>query len=138
MNNAGIMGIPNYATSADGIEMQFAANHVGHFLLTNLLVPLISEGGRIVNLSSAGHALGDVRFDDWNFDEGRKYDEWEAYGQAKSGNALFALSLAGKLKKRGVVAFSLHPGNIWGTGLAVGIGEVDWPAVMKRFEAAGK
>lgn len=138
INNAGIMGIPQYAKSVDGIEMQFASNHIGHFLLTNLLIPLIPAGGRIVNLSSAGHALGEVRFSDWNFDDGKAYDEWEAYGQSKAANVLFAISLAEKLAKKDVVAFSLHPGNIFGTGLAVGIGEVDWEAVMGRFAKVGK
>jgi NAD(P)-dependent dehydrogenase (short-subunit alcohol dehydrogenase family) len=68
--NAGIMGIPEFKKSEDGIELQFASNHVGHFLLTNLLMEKIitvGRGARIVNVSSNGFELGEVRFDDWNF-----------------------------------------------------------------------
>ena len=70
INNAGIMGIPEFKKSEDGIELQFASNHVGHFLLTNLLIEKIiaaRRGARIVNVSSNGFELGEVRFDDWNF-----------------------------------------------------------------------
>lgn len=72
VNNAGVMGIKDYEKSVDGIEMQFAANHVGHFLLTNLLMDKIlkaggEEGARIVNVSSGGYICSRVRFEDWNF-----------------------------------------------------------------------
>jgi NAD(P)-dependent dehydrogenase (short-subunit alcohol dehydrogenase family) len=70
INNAGIMGIPEFKKSEDGIELQFASNHVGYFLSTNLLMKKIfaaGRGARIVNVSSNGFELGEVRFDDWNF-----------------------------------------------------------------------
>jgi len=71
INNAGVMAIKDFAKSEDGIEMQFAANHVGHFLLTNLLMEKISragEGARVVNVSSGGYVCSGVRFKDWNFE----------------------------------------------------------------------
>ena len=146
INNAGIMALHDFQKSEDGVEMQFAANHLGHFLLTNLLIPLIfaaGPGSRIVNVSSAGHALGNVRFGDpalraINFNDGKEYDEWEGYGQAKCANVLFALSLASKLKAKAIEAFSLHPGNIHSTGLGANLVDPDWPAVMASFEKAGR
>ncbi len=74
INNAGIMGIAEYTLTADGVESQFGVNHIGHFLLTNLLLPKIV--GRVVNVSSSGHMLGEVRFEDWNFDGGKTYNRW--------------------------------------------------------------
>jgi NAD(P)-dependent dehydrogenase (short-subunit alcohol dehydrogenase family) len=69
VNNAGVMAVKDYEKSVDGIEMQFAANHIGHFLLTNLLMDKIfaAEGARIVNVSSGGYVCSGVRFEDWNF-----------------------------------------------------------------------
>jgi NAD(P)-dependent dehydrogenase (short-subunit alcohol dehydrogenase family) len=134
LNNAGIMALHEYTTNGDGIEMQFATNHLGPFLLTNLLLPSLAPGGRVVNVSSAGHALGDVRFTDWNFQDGRAYDEWAAYGQGKCANVLFARALAGK----GVKAWSLHPGNIHGTGLAKDLVNPDWELVARMFESVGR
>ncbi|TPX08656.1 uncharacterized protein E0L32_009845 [Thyridium curvatum] len=125
VNNAGIMGAKEYTQSADGIESHFAACHVGHFLLTNLLLSkaLAPEASadaprkiRVVNVASDGYRLGPVRFEDWNFDDGKTYNRWFAYAQAKSANMLFSRSLAQKLGKRGVTSISLHPGYIM-TGL---------------------
>lgn len=84
LNNAGIMALHDFQKNDAGVEMQFAVNHLGPFLLTGLLAPLVVDGGRIVNVSSAGHALGEVRFDDLNFGDGKEYDEWEAYAQGVS------------------------------------------------------
>ncbi|KAG4438296.1 hypothetical protein IFR05_006231 [Cadophora sp. M221] len=110
--NAAIMACP-YAKSEDGIESQFATNHVGHFLLVNLLrEKLGGSGTRVVVVGSSAHAHGEVRFEDWNFEDGKKYNEWEAYGQSKTANMLFAKSLARKLEKSGGFAFSLNPGSI--------------------------
>ena len=83
--NAGIMACPQ-GTTSDGFETQFGTNHLGHFVLVNRLVPLMSRGGRIVTLSSTGHRLSDVDLDDPNF-EHTPYDAWMSYGRAKTANA---------------------------------------------------
>ena len=95
-----------------GWEAQFATNHLGHFALTNLLWPALAaaEGARVVSLSSTGHKLSRIRFDDINFDAG--YDKWRAYGQAKTANALFAVQLDALGRDSGVRAFAVHPGGI--------------------------
>jgi NAD(P)-dependent dehydrogenase (short-subunit alcohol dehydrogenase family) len=112
INNAGIMACP-LARSVDGYESQFATNHLGHFLLTALLAPALIKAApaRVVALSSIGHRISSVRFDDINF-ETTEYEKWTAYGQAKSANALFALELNRRLAPKGVKAFSVHPGGI--------------------------
>ncbi|CAG8192423.1 unnamed protein product [Penicillium olsonii] len=114
VNNAGIMA-SEYCLSEDGIESQFATNHLGPFLFTNLIMDKIlkSESPRVVIVSSDGHRLSPIRFDDHNFDGGKTYNRWVAYGQAKTANMLMALSLASKLAHRGLQAFSLHPGVIF-------------------------
>lgn len=116
INDAGIMASP-LARSKDGYESQFATNHLGHMLLTCLLVPALKKSGnvgtgtRVVALSSIGHRRSPVVFDDINF-ETRDYDKWDAYGQAKTANALFAVELNARLAPHGVEAFSVHPGGI--------------------------
>ncbi|KAJ3032642.1 Fructose-2,6-bisphosphatase [Rhizophlyctis rosea] len=116
INNAGIMNLPQRETTNQGFEKQFGVNHVGPFLLTNLLVPIIvkSAPARIVVVSSIAHTRGPVVFDDINFE--KSYDGWKAYGQSKTANILFAIELNRQLKGTGVEAFSLHPGAIL-TGL---------------------
>lgn len=124
INNAGIMAVRDYTTTKDGVEMQFGANHVGHFLLTNLLMhKLIAAGGgaRVVNVSSFGYLAGGVRFDDPTFQNGAAYDPWLAYAQSKTANILFTAGLASKLKKRGILAFSLNPGLIFETKLMTNV-----------------
>ncbi len=110
--NAGVMACPQ-ATTADGFELQFGTNHLGHFVLVNRLVPLMVDGdpARIVVLSSAGHRFSDVSLDDPGF-ESEPYDEWVAYGRAKTANALFAVELDRRLRDRGVRAAAVHPGGI--------------------------
>ncbi len=112
INNAGIMACP-LARSVEGYESQFATNHLGHFLLTCLLAPALIKAApsRIVCLSSLGHRISPVRFDDINFEK-TDYEKWTAYGQAKSANALCALELNRRLSPKGVTAFSVHPGGI--------------------------
>lgn len=119
VNSAGIMAGP-YKTTAEGIENQFGSNHVGHFLFTNLLMPKIraAPNPRVVSVASDGHRFGGVRFEDVNFQDGKVYDQWEAYGQSKTANMLFARALADKLGKSGLRAYSLHPGVAFGTSLA--------------------
>ncbi|KAH6639681.1 putative short-chain dehydrogenase [Boeremia exigua] len=119
VNSAGIMAGP-YKTTQEGIENQFGSNHIGHFLFTNLILPkiLASPSPRIVSVASDGHRFGGVRFDDWNFQDGKVYEQWEAYGQSKTANILFARALAEKLGPKGLKAYSLHPGVAFGTSLA--------------------
>jgi NAD(P)-dependent dehydrogenase (short-subunit alcohol dehydrogenase family) len=111
INNAGVMACPPMRT-ADGFELQFGTNHLGHFLWTVLLWPavLAAPSPRIVALSSAGHRFGDVDLDDVNFDH-TPYDPWVAYGRSKTANALFAVEAQRRLGDRGL-AFSVHPGTI--------------------------
>ncbi|CAN5619739.1 SDR family NAD(P)-dependent oxidoreductase [soil metagenome] len=110
--NAGIMACPQ-ATTAEGFEMQFGTNHLGHFVLVNRLLPLLLTGSpaRIVTLSSAGHRFSDVSLDDPGF-ETTPYDEWVSYGRAKTANILFAVELDRRLRDRGVRATAIHPGGI--------------------------
>ncbi len=111
INNAAIMASPERRVGP-GWESQFATNHLGHFALTNLLWPALAaaQGARVVALSSTGHKLSAIRFDDINFDAG--YDKWRAYGQAKTANALFAVQLDALGRNFGVRAFAVHPGGI--------------------------
>jgi len=111
INNAAVMAAP-LELVGDGWESQFATNHLGHFALTNRLWPaLVAAGGaRVVELSSTGHKLSGIRFDDLAFSEG--YDKWQAYGQAKTANALFAIELDRLGRDQGVRAFAVHPGGI--------------------------
>ena len=112
VNNAGVMFTPEGRT-AQGFETQFGTNHVGHFVLTNLLLPALQAGApsRIVNLSSAGHGFGDVSWDDPNY-ERRAYDKFEAYGQSKTANILFTVELDRRHGPSGVRSNAVHPGMI--------------------------
>jgi len=117
INNAGVMASPLMRT-ADGFEMQFGTNHLGHFLLSALLAPNLVAGAkasgkraRLVSLSSIGHRRAGVNFDDPNY-EHRDYDKWEAYGQAKTANSLFAVGFDKRFKDQGVNANAVMPGGI--------------------------
>lgn len=112
IDNAAVMACPETRVG-DGWESQFATNHLGHFALVNRLWPLIAAdgGGRVVSLSSTGHKLSPIRWDDLHFTTG-DYDKWIAYGQAKTANALFAVELDRLGRQAGVRAFSVHPGGI--------------------------
>lgn len=113
INNAGVMACPEMRVGP-GWEMQFGTNHMGHFALTGILLPLLqrTESARVVALSSTGHKLSDIRWDDPNWTDGN-YDKWKAYGQSKTANALFALGLNARLAKTGGMAFAVHPGGIF-------------------------
>lgn len=89
VNSAGVMATP-YGTTADGLEMQFGANHIGHFLFTNLIMPklLTSPAPRVVSVTSDGHRLSPIRWDDYGFQGGKTYEKWRAYGQSKTANML--------------------------------------------------
>jgi NAD(P)-dependent dehydrogenase (short-subunit alcohol dehydrogenase family) len=112
INNAGVMACPEGRT-ADGFELQFGTNHLGHFLLTALLFDALRAGDapRVVNLSSAGHATADVDLDDVNF-ERTPYNAWTAYGRSKTANALFSRGLAQRYGDAGLLSFAVHPGGI--------------------------
>ncbi|MFD5073908.1 SDR family NAD(P)-dependent oxidoreductase [Streptomyces sp. NPDC058371] len=110
INNAGIMACPETRVGP-GWEAQFATNHLGHYALVNRLWPAIEPGGaRVVAVSSGGHHNSGIRWDDVHWRHG--YDKWEAYGQAKTANVLFAVHLDRLARESGVRAFSLHPGGI--------------------------
>lgn len=112
VNNAGVMATPLERT-ADGFELQFGTNHLGHFLLTNLLVPALRAGApaRVVTVSSAGHRASDIDWDDPNFHR-RDYDRFRAYGQSKTANILFSVELDRRLSASGVRAYAVHPGMV--------------------------
>ncbi|OMP75376.1 SDR family NAD(P)-dependent oxidoreductase [[Flexibacter] sp. ATCC 35208] len=110
INSAGIMACPERRIG-NGWESQFAINHLGHFALVNHLWPALIGGARVIAVSSAGHQNSAIRWHDLHFNEG--YDKWQAYGQSKTANALFAVHLDELGKDVGISAFSLHPGKIF-------------------------
>lgn len=141
INNAGISAAARRQLSPEGIELTFATNHVGHFLLTALLAPLLAPGARVVNVASSAHRISPMRFSDVNFDndvQGPKQGQitvpenerphprnpaWTmvrgedgfpgtvAYGVSKTANILFTVELKRRLASRGVDSFALHPGG---------------------------
>jgi NAD(P)-dependent dehydrogenase (short-subunit alcohol dehydrogenase family) len=108
VNNAGVMAVPKQVT-VDGFELQLATNHLGHFALTNLLLPAIVD--RVVTVSSGAHRMGRIALDDLNWQR-RRYHPWAAYGQSKLANLLFTLELERRLTAAGsaVRALAAHPG----------------------------
>jgi NAD(P)-dependent dehydrogenase (short-subunit alcohol dehydrogenase family) len=158
INNAGMM-TQTRTTTAEGIEGQFGACHIGHFLLTNLLMPQLLAGAqsntpdatRVINLTSLGHRISPVRFSDYNitgkdvpdeeknagtlpqmFTENKEdgYNGWVAYGQAKTANILFSCGLNEKLKEKGVASYAVHPGCKWRAALCGSLMDAD---VAKRY-----
>ncbi|MCJ1421899.1 hypothetical protein MMC32_008266 [Xylographa parallela] len=115
INNAGVMAVRTYVTSKDGTESQFAANHVGHFLLTNLLMPRViaaGEGAIVVNVASLGYQLAELDIQDPNFQDGKTYNAWRAYGASKTANILFTYALATRVSKKRVAVLAVHPGVV--------------------------
>ena len=108
--NAGVMATP-FGHTADGFETQFGTNHLGHFVLVNRIAPLIRAGGRLVNLSSAGHRFANVDLEDPNF-ERTPYEPFVAYGRSKTANILFAVAFDRRHRARGIRAAAVHPGGI--------------------------
>jgi NAD(P)-dependent dehydrogenase (short-subunit alcohol dehydrogenase family) len=108
INNAGVM-IPPLSRTDDGFELQFGTNHLGHFALSNLLLEQLT--GRVVTVSSTGHRIGRIDFDDLNW-ERKPYKAWRAYGQSKLANLLFTSELQRRLIAAGstVLATAAHPG----------------------------
>lgn len=108
--NAGVMATP-FGHTADGFETQFGTNHLGHFVLVNRIASLIRAGGRLINLSSAGHRFANVDLKDPNF-ERTPYEPFVAYGRSKTANVLFAVAFDKRHRDRGVRAAAVHPGGI--------------------------
>lgn len=125
INNAGIMG-GDLVRDARGYEAQFATNHLGHFQLTNGLLPALraAGGARVVEVSSWGHHLSDIRWEDPHFDT--EYDGMAAYGQSKTANVLFAVELDRRWSGDGIRGYALHPGGIVSTNLGVAFSIEDW------------
>lgn len=109
IGNAGVMACPERRVG-DGWELQLATNHLGHYALANRLWPALRGGARVISVSSTGHHLSAMRWDDPDFTTG--YDKWLAYGQSKTANVLFAVHLDARGRGEGVRSFALHPGAI--------------------------
>ena len=139
INNAGVMACP-LGHTADGFEMQFGTNHLGHFALTKGLMPLLEKGagspgsGRIVNLSSRGHQMAPVDLEDPNFSD-RAYNEWASYGQAKTANVLFTMGLEKRFGDEGIHAVAVHPGGIE-TNLGRHLSQEQRDALTERVTSA--
>jgi NAD(P)-dependent dehydrogenase (short-subunit alcohol dehydrogenase family) len=139
INNAAVMACP-WSQSADRYELQFATNHLSHFLLTNLIMPKILAAGpeaRIVNVSSVGHLFADVNWESLDFNKGKTYHPFIAYAQAKTANILFTVALNEKLASKGVQSWTLHPGSIT-SGLQKYMTPEAREEGIKAFEASGK
>ena len=135
MNNAGVMFTP-FGRTSDGFELQLGTNHFGHFELTRLLLPQLAAAGdaRIVTLTSGGHVMGDVDFDDPHW-ESREYDKFVAYGASKTANILHAKEADRRLCELGIRAYAVHPGTV-ATSLARYMSRSDF-SQLRQYAAAG-
>jgi NAD(P)-dependent dehydrogenase (short-subunit alcohol dehydrogenase family) len=132
VNNAGVMAIPELRLNADGLELQFATNHVGHFALAaGLHGAMAAEGARIVSVSSSGHLRSPVIFDDLNF-AFRDYEGFLAYGQSKTANVLFAVAATARWARDGITSNALMPG-----GIATNLQRYQDPSYMERALQSG-
>src|SRR6267142_434581 len=127
--NAGVMATP-FTNTADHFETQFGTNHLGHFVLVNRIASLIRAGGRLINLSSAGHRFSNVDLQDPNF-ERTPYDPWIAYGRSKTANILFSIGFDKRHRGRGVRAAAVHPGGIR-TELGRHMDPAQWQAMVDQ------
>src|ERR1700749_716747 len=136
MKNAGVMLTP-FGRTQDGFEIQIGTNHFGPFELTRLLIPQLAAaaGARIVILSSGGHVLGDVDFDDPNW-EHREYDKFAAYGASKTANILHAKEADRRLCEFGIRAYAVHPGTV-ATSLARYMSKSDFSQLRKFAVSSG-
>jgi len=132
ITNAGVMACP-LGRTADGFEMQFGTNHLGHFVLVNRIASLLRQGSRVVALASMGHRFADVDLDDPNF-ERTPYDPWIAYGRSKTADILFAVAFDRRHRGRGVRATAVHPGGIQ-TELGRHLSGDDLKALLERLSA---
>jgi len=116
INNAGVMACPEGKTT-QGYETQFGTNHLGHFLLFQLLKPLLLAGStptfnsRVISLTSIGHNLSPILFDDHDLKKAG-YDKWKAYGQSKTANIYLATEIERRYGNQGLHAWAVHPGGI--------------------------
>jgi NAD(P)-dependent dehydrogenase (short-subunit alcohol dehydrogenase family) len=138
VNNAGVMAVPELTRTPQGWELHFATNHLGHFALAIGLHPALASAGgaRIVSVSSVGHIGGDVDFDDVNY-ERREYEKWNAYGQSKTANILFAVEAAKRWAGDGIAANALNPGRIPSTGLMRYLGDAATQAASASADSTG-
>jgi NAD(P)-dependent dehydrogenase (short-subunit alcohol dehydrogenase family) len=126
VNNAGVMALPQLTRTPSGYEMQFATNHLGHFVLAAGLHAALAAASdaRVVSVASIGHLFSPVVFDDLHY-RFRPYDQWTSYGQSKSANVLFAAGAASRWANDGIAVNALMPGNIASTALARHMGPDD-------------
>ena len=133
INNAGVMA-PPLGRTAQGFELQLGTNHLGHFVLTNALLPQLVSGSRIVNVSSRGHLRSPMLWDDPHFRDESTYEKWKAYGQSKTANILFTIELEKRLGGAGIHSYALHPGVIM-TELSRHLTDEDLTALASRMPA---
>ena len=112
INNAAVMACPQMPTK-EGWDLQFAVNHIGHFILTKGLLPSMikSSEARLVTLSSTGHKLSGIQWEDVHFEN--TYDKWKAYGQSKTAASLLAVEVGNRMRDEGIKTYSVHPGGIF-------------------------
>ena len=112
INNAAVMACPQMPTK-EGWDLQFAVNHIGHFILTKGLLPSMvkSSEARLVTLSSTGHKLSGIQWEDVHFEN--SYDKWKAYGQSKTAASLLAVEVGNRMRDEGIKTYSVHPGGIF-------------------------
>ncbi|MGW5106048.1 SDR family NAD(P)-dependent oxidoreductase [Nocardia sp. NPDC004123] len=135
MNNAGVMFTP-FGRTSDGFELQFGTNHLGHFEFTRLLTPQLvaANGARVVIMSSSGHAMGGLDFDDLNWEK-REYNKFRAYGASKTANILHMVELDRQLRHYGVRAYSVNPGAV-ATSLGRHMAREDYSRLRKYAAAS--
>lgn len=131
VNNAGIMAVP-YRKTEDGFESQVGVNHLGHFALTSLLYDLLAStaGARVVNVSSTGHTMGKMDFDNFMYEDGEGYSRFEAYGRSKLANLLFTYELDRRFQNASIdaIAVAAHPGSS-----NTSLGRMWWFKILKIF-----
>lgn len=137
VNNAGIMAVPDLQKTAQGFELQFGVNYLGHFALTVGLHRALAaaHGARVVSVSSSAHLFSPVIFDDLNYDF-IPYSPLGAYGQSKTANILFAVGLSARWAADGIFANALHPGAI-ATGLQKHTGGLKTPVERRKTVEQG-
>jgi NAD(P)-dependent dehydrogenase (short-subunit alcohol dehydrogenase family) len=137
VNNAGIMAVPERQTTAQGIELQFATNYLGHFALVLALYKALraAEGARVVSLSSSGHLFSPVVFDDLNFDF-MPYTPFGAYGQSKTAAVLLSVGITDRWASEGILSNALNPGAI-ATGLQKHTGGLKTPVELQKTVQEG-
>jgi NAD(P)-dependent dehydrogenase (short-subunit alcohol dehydrogenase family) len=135
INNAGVMAVPERKTTADGFELQFGTNHLGHFALTGLLMPALLKASapRVVTVSSLAHRNGKIAFDDLQGE--KKYVPWDQYNESKLANLMFSLELERKARaeRSRLISIPVHPGISRTAIFANGPGEKDLKAMVVKL-----